>query len=202
MSKIYIRFLRQGLVKTTTPENFNTMTSKEKIDWASEKLYQMTDLDIIAAMADFDDAEKTGEYFDEAPQAAAIEEAEGENIGRIIVETREWSLFASGEGMDIISRDLLNFMEDNPAALVDMTPVEEGGRWVVNANDEKGNTLESFYFESRKEAEETLCNLWKRSSREIEKRMLFSKGGICQKCRKLGENTCPGKAPGCFEKSA
>ena len=46
-------------------------------------------------MADFDDPENNG-YFDEAPYISAIEKAEGDNIGEIIVQTKDWFEFSNG----------------------------------------------------------------------------------------------------------
>lgn len=97
--QVYIRFLRQGCVKTQAPENFDTMTPQEKLEWASDFLNNLSDAQIIEAMADFEDT-RYG-YFEESPYASAIEEAEGDMLGTPIVETREWKLFRTGAGQEI-----------------------------------------------------------------------------------------------------
>lgn len=100
--QVYIRFLRQGLVEAQTPKDFDTMTAEQKLDWASSYLDPLSDNKIVTAMADFDDT-SVG-FFDEAPYASAIEDAEN-NIGSPIVETVEWRLFGSGEGQKIAKED-------------------------------------------------------------------------------------------------
>ena len=92
--KVYIRFLRQGLAKVDAPDNFDKMTAKEKMEWADDLLQQSKDDDIMHMMSDFDKPEENG-YFDEAPLCAAIEEAEGNDIGKIIVQTSDWHEFTS-----------------------------------------------------------------------------------------------------------
>lgn len=99
--KVNIRFLRQGLVKADTPDGFDKMTAKEKLDWASKHLSGLPDKRIIAAMADFEKPGKDG-YFDGAPSASAIEKGEDEDQREIIVETGEWKLFRTGEGQEAI----------------------------------------------------------------------------------------------------
>ncbi len=100
--KVHIRFLRQGLVEAETPEGFDSMLDKEKLEWATEKLAKLPDNDIVEAMADFTEAFKTGNWFDEAPYASAIEAAEGDDIENSVVQTREWKIFSEGTGQDII----------------------------------------------------------------------------------------------------
>lgn len=98
--QVYIRFLRQGSVKTQAPENFDAMPPKEKLNWASDYLNGMSDAQLIQAMVDFEDT-RYG-YFDESPYASSIEEAEGDDIGVSIVETRGWKEFCEGTGQEIV----------------------------------------------------------------------------------------------------
>ena len=86
-----IRFLRQGLVKATKPQGFENMSREEQGKWASDVLDSKSDLDILDAMADYPDAHRTSKYFDEAPQVAAIESSNGEDL---LFTTSEWNAFA------------------------------------------------------------------------------------------------------------
>lgn len=96
--KVDIRFLRQGLVRAVVPEGFTKMTKKEKLDWAKHVLnHTKTDEELIQAMSDFEDPERDG-WFDEDIPVCAIESVGGEPI----VQTEEWKLFSSAEGMEIV----------------------------------------------------------------------------------------------------
>lgn len=94
--KVFLRFLKQGLVEAETPNDFETMTDKEKLEWASIQLANLSDKEIINAMADFGDPGKNG-YFDETTQASAIEKGEGEDITDSIIQTEEWKIFSTGD---------------------------------------------------------------------------------------------------------
>lgn len=92
--KVNIRFLRQGLVSVNAPKNIDTMSAKELKEWAGNILGEMTDKELLAAMADFENPEKEG-YFDESPQMSAIERLSGDPI----ITTDEWEMFAYGTGI-------------------------------------------------------------------------------------------------------
>lgn len=95
--KVHIRFLIPGLIEAQAPDNFAEMSPQEKLDWAHEALNRKTDRELLNAVAQHEEPETYG-WFDEAPAVSAIEAAGG-NIGEIMVETDEWRLFASGEGL-------------------------------------------------------------------------------------------------------
>lgn len=101
MKKVFIRFLRHGLIEAEPPENFNKMTPEDKLEWANEVLSQKTDKELIESMADFINPEKNG-YFDESPEACAIEVGEGNLIGTTIVSTSIWELYNAPEWKNIV----------------------------------------------------------------------------------------------------
>ena len=102
--RVAIRFLRCGRIDTVAPPDCASRAPEEQLDWASAALRKDTDQALLAAMEDFPDPQRHG-YFDETPQASAIEQAELEDeAGDIIVQTRAWALFASGAEMDIEER--------------------------------------------------------------------------------------------------
>lgn len=101
--KLYIRFLRQGLIEAEAPEQFDTLTPEERMEWATEYLENCTDHQIVIAMADYDpnpiwtlsDLCSSNDFFDSAPQAEAIELPLGEyNDPRTLVMTKAWTVFA------------------------------------------------------------------------------------------------------------
>lgn len=94
--EVQIRFLRQGLIKAEAPEHFDKWSPEDRIAWAQESLDAKTDSDLLAAMADFENPERDG-WFDGGILADAIENENGE----VIVMTKEWQMFSSGEGSDI-----------------------------------------------------------------------------------------------------
>ena len=102
--KTYIRFLRQGLIKAQAPKAFEKWDARQKMEWANECLAQLPDADLLKAMADFENPEEAG-YFDEAPSASAIEAAEGEEVGKPIVQTKEWKFFTSAAGLTIVEEE-------------------------------------------------------------------------------------------------
>ena len=92
--EVNIRFLRQGLIKASVPENFEQMTKKEKLNWANEVIESHTDDEIIQAMSDFENPEKSG-FFDSAPLATAIEKTVTEPFS--IVSTQTWDKFLEND---------------------------------------------------------------------------------------------------------
>ncbi len=94
--KVFIRFLKQGLVLAETPENFDEMSAKEKMDWANKILKSKSDGFLVDALADFEDPDKNG-FFAIKPDVCAIEQGEGMNIGDTIVSTSLWEMFNSPE---------------------------------------------------------------------------------------------------------
>ena len=98
---VYIRFLKQGLVKAEVPDNFDSMTPKEKLNWAWERLSCLSDEDLIEALSDYQKP-RCSQFFDDSPSAAAIEDATEENQGADIVHTNDWHAFAfSDNGMNV-----------------------------------------------------------------------------------------------------
>lgn len=86
-----IRFLRQGFIKAPKPSGFDAMNDEEQEEWADSVLESKSDLELLNGMADFPNASRTGEYFDEAPRVAAIETPYGEEL---LNTTKEWNAFA------------------------------------------------------------------------------------------------------------
>jgi len=92
--QVEIRFLKEGLVNVEAPKGFENWTTSEKEDWANETLRALKqekgDIALLEAMAHLPNPTKTGKYFDEAPQVAAIEADYGETT---LYETSEWKEF-------------------------------------------------------------------------------------------------------------
>lgn len=92
--QVEIRFLQPGLVKAEAPKGFENWTTSKREDWADETLRALKqekgDIALLEAMAYLPNPTETGEYFDEAPQAAAIEADYGETT---LFETSEWKAF-------------------------------------------------------------------------------------------------------------
>ncbi|WP_152184421.1 hypothetical protein [Sulfurimonas indica] len=89
-----IRFLQPGLVKAEAPKGFEDWTPSQKEKWAHKVLIDLKeekgDIALLEAMAYLVNPTETGEYFDEAPQVAAIEADCGDTI---LFETAEWKAF-------------------------------------------------------------------------------------------------------------
>jgi hypothetical protein len=104
--KVEIRFLRQGLIQVEAPENFDQMAPEKKLEWASTVLEGCTDHELVNAMSDFEKPRTKVDsgFFDEAPEASAVEKEAGEGV---IVQTEEWKLFRAGEGRKIAEEKAL-----------------------------------------------------------------------------------------------
>lgn len=101
--KVRIRFLKSGSVEVERPKGLDSMTQQERLEWATQALEGMSDEEIIDAMADYPDPAENG-YFDSAPTASAVETV----VGEILVQTKEWSLYATADGMDILADNELD----------------------------------------------------------------------------------------------
>lgn len=82
-----IRFLRQCLVEAKKPKGFDTMSNKEREEWANKILRGKTDEELVKAIAE-------GEHkiFEEAPLVAAIETEYGDER---LYSTPEWDAFVN-----------------------------------------------------------------------------------------------------------
>lgn len=92
--EVEIRFLQQGLMKVNAPIGFEKWSDSEKENWANDNLAQTKqekgDNAILEALAELDNPQVTGEYFDQAPLVSAIEADNGDTI---LFETSEWKEF-------------------------------------------------------------------------------------------------------------
>ena len=99
MKELEIRFLQPGLVKAEAPKGFKKWTSSQKEEWAHNVLVELKrdkgDTALLEAMAYLENPTKTGEYFDEVPQVAAIEADYGETT---LFETSDWKEFKIPNG--------------------------------------------------------------------------------------------------------
>ena len=86
--KIAICFLVPGCLYTPKPEGFAGMNAAEKAAWAQGVLEDSTDLDLACAVAT---SEEGG--FDETPDVAAVEDADGSAL----VTTPAWKAY-TGKG--------------------------------------------------------------------------------------------------------
>jgi len=97
--KVHIRFLVPGLIEAEAPENFPEMSSYQKISWAQEILNPKTDRELLYALAQYEEPETYG-WFDGVPVADAVEKEDRQ----VIVQTKEWETFSSGEGLDVVDQ--------------------------------------------------------------------------------------------------
>jgi len=92
--QVEIRFLQPGLVKAEAPKGFKDWTLSQKEEWAHKVLMDLKqekgDIALLEAMAYLVNPTETGEYFDEAPQVAAIEADCGDTM---LFQTAEWIAF-------------------------------------------------------------------------------------------------------------
>ena len=95
--KIYLRFLRSGLVEVEAPPGFSAWSPREQLCWGSNQLQGCGQQSLICAMADFDvTVVSCRRFFDNAPRCAAVEipDPGSGNDPETVAWNSDWECFA------------------------------------------------------------------------------------------------------------
>lgn len=99
MKSIEIRYLQQGLIKTDMPDNWESLTNDQKVEYCEEILYNLDDRTLVAGLAEilpFD----IDRFFASTPEVEAIEiiDYEEDEEPTLVACTSTWEQFVSDYG--------------------------------------------------------------------------------------------------------